>query len=183
MIKYLLLIFFSFGLTAFDAISQNTEKLNLIQTSAGFKNSFGAISIAYNRRVIKENFGIEFRLGCGINNSFVYGTGFSIRHFSNKKIEILSSLDFIGNAKGIISYDDEGYSDKYAFSEYYYLSPHINGRFYFNEQVSLELKIGYSYRLNQVSIVHIQGNMDKLNNVNRTINSGLLIGLGLNFGW
>jgi len=178
---YIFLVFF---LATFNSYGQEDEdKLNLIQVSFGLKNPFGAVSIAYNRRIIKEKFGIEFRAGLGVKHSLVYGTGTSVRLFYKKRFELVSSLDFIGNKGGFLSYDDEGYSDKYSFSQYFFLSPHIDGRMYFGKDASLELKLGYSFLMNLPTIIHIQGNMDYLSSVKFSIGNGLLIGIGINYGW
>lgn len=179
-----ILILLAFFLTNSNSYSQEVEdKLNLIQVSFGVKNPYGVVSIAYTRRIIKEQFGAEFRAGFGVRNSLAYGAGTSIYMLRRKKFGLMSSLDFTGNIKGVLSYDDEGYSDKYSYSQYFFLSPHIDGRLYLGEEVSLELKLGYSFLINQPTIVHLQGNMDYLNSVNFSIGNGLLIGIGINGGW
>lgn len=152
-----------------------------IGTGGGMKMYYGAWGVFYNYSPkILNSRRIEFNAGVGIRQSFVFGVGTKYKLYSNlKNFEILFAVNYSYQVPGEFIYEVNDLIDYYKTAETQYLHYYLTGRLWLNEYAAIQLDCGYSQNIGAVGIKHSSGPNVNYNKVEKTLKSGILLGIDL----
>ena len=168
-----------FGATFLNAQIDRRSKGG-IGTGGGVKTPYGDWGIFYDYTPTILSKRLELNIGAGISQSLAIGLGskFLIYH-KLQRIELFLSLNYSYQVHGRVRYDAKNSVDYYATGTTQYIHYYLTGRFWFDRFAALQLNSGYSENLSGIRIRHSSGPNENYNNVRKTLDSGLLIGVDL----
>src|SRR5690554_4736645 len=176
--KVLLILVFQ---TSLSVLSQSIESTyNSIGMGVGHNTPVEVWGVFYNQGFNIKSTMLELGGGIGLEEGVVLNGGIGIRFLKiYDKLEFFGEFDYSHHFTGTIEFEKNNVTDVYETGSMDYLHSSISFRYFIDYFLILQIRSGYSFLVSDANIQHKYGPNMNIENVNKRVGNGFLIGLEL----